>query len=72
MLMCWHLCKRDIRTIDAHSFWYNLPCLSNINRIIHTIKTAEIGRSSQTDHNQSCDFILSKLHINALDGLLLP
>ena len=39
-----HLVNVDIRTIDVYSLVKNLPCyLGNINRIIHTVETAEIG-----------------------------
>ena len=40
-----HLIDIDFRTVDINTLVKNLPCyLGNINRVIHTIKTAEIGR----------------------------
>ena len=67
-----HFIDIDIWTVNVNPFVPDLPSHTrNINGIVHPVQTSKIGGLSRSRRtNQSCDFILLKLHIHAFDGFI--
>ena len=67
-----HFIDINIWPVNIDPFVPDLPSHTrNINGIVHPVQTSKIGGLSRSRRtNQSCDFILLKLHIHALDGFI--